>query len=83
MSEVNPNYNPLKEEPVVEYQVNGIHKTIQDFERLYPELAEEFKATQQEQYELFAAKMMDYGKTAAMAGIWRYSGGNQKESGNG
>ena len=48
-------------EPVVEYQVNGTHKTIQDFERLYPELAEEFKATQQEQYELFAAKMMDYG----------------------
>lgn len=48
-------------EPVIEYQTNGVHKTIQDFERLYPELAEEFQAVQKEQYELFAAKMMDYG----------------------
>ena len=48
-------------EPVVEYKASGAHKTIQDFERLYPELAEEFQAVQQEQYELFAAKMMDYG----------------------
>ncbi len=48
-------------EPVVEYQVNGAHRTVQDFERLYPELAEEFQAVQKEQYELFAAKMMDYG----------------------
>ena len=48
-------------EPVVKYQVNGNHKTIADFERLYPELAEEFQAVQKEQYELFAAKMMDYG----------------------
>lgn len=48
-------------EPVVKYQVNGNHKTIADFERLYPELAEEFQSVQKEQYELFAAKMMDYG----------------------
>ena len=48
-------------EPVVEYQPNGSHKTIRDFEKLYPELAEEFQAVQKEQYELFAAKMMDYG----------------------
>ena len=48
-------------EPVVEYQPNGLHKTIRDFEKLYPELAEEFQAVQKEQYELFAAKMMDYG----------------------
>lgn len=55
--------NPLlvKDEDPVPYNVNGSHRTIQDFERLYPELAEEFKAVQQEQYELFAAKMMDYG----------------------
>ena len=46
---------------VVEYQPNGSHKTIRDFEKLYPELAEEFQAVQKEQYELFAAKMMDYG----------------------
>ena len=51
----------LKDEDQVPYEVNGSHRTIQDFERLYPELAEEFKATQQEQYKLFAAKMMDYG----------------------
>ena len=48
-------------EPVVKYQVNGNHKTIADFEKLYPELAEEFQAVQKEQYELFVAKMMDYG----------------------
>ena len=48
-------------EQVVEYIANGKQKTINDFEKLYPELAEEFKAVQQEQYELFAAKMMDYG----------------------
>lgn len=48
-------------EPVVEYNANGVHKTIQDFEKLYPGLAEEFQAVQKEQYELFAAKMMDYG----------------------
>ena len=48
-------------EPVVEYQVNGSLKAVSDFEKLYPELAEEFQAVQREQYELFAAKMMDYG----------------------
>jgi hypothetical protein len=47
--------------PQVEYQVNGIHKTIQDFEQTYPELAKEFQTVQKEQYELFAAKMLDYG----------------------
>jgi len=47
--------------PQVEYQVNGMHKTIQDFEQTYPELAKEFQAVQKEQYELFAAKMLDYG----------------------
>ena len=51
----------IEEETQPFYQVNGVHKTISDFEKLYPELAQEFKATQQEQYELFAAKMMDYG----------------------
>jgi len=51
----------LEDEPQALYQVNGSHKTVQDFERLYPELAEEFQAVQKEQYELFAAKMMDYG----------------------
>jgi hypothetical protein len=55
--------NPLliKDEISIPYEVNGSHRTIQDFERLYPELAEEFQAVQKEQYELFAAKMMDYG----------------------
>ena len=32
-----------------------------DFEKTYPELAEEFKKIQKEQYDLFASKMMDYG----------------------
>ena len=48
-------------EPVIEYQPKGLHKTIKDFESTYPELAKEFKAIQQEQYELFAGKMLDYG----------------------
>ena len=38
-----------------------IGSTINDFEQLYPELAEEFKQIQKEQYNLFAGKMMDYG----------------------
>ena len=37
------------------------HSAIDDFEKTYSELAEEFRKIQAEQYELFAAKMMDYG----------------------
>lgn len=37
------------------------HSAIKDFENTYPELAAEFQKIQAEQYELFAAKMMDYG----------------------
>jgi len=36
-------------------------RSVTDFEKTYPQLAEEFKSIQNEQYELFAAKMMDYG----------------------
>ena len=36
-------------------------KAILDFEKTYPELANEFLQIQNEQYKLFAAKMMDYG----------------------
>lgn len=39
----------------------GKKETIEDFEKTYPTLATEFKHIQQEQYELFAKKMMDYG----------------------
>ena len=39
----------------------GNNKAIVDFEKTYPELAAEFQQIQKEQYELFAAKMMDYG----------------------
>ena len=34
---------------------------IEVFETEYPELSAEFKAVQQEMYELFAKKQMDYG----------------------
>jgi len=34
---------------------------INDFESLHPELSKEFKKVQQEQYILFASKMLDYG----------------------
>ncbi len=36
--------------------------TIKDFESTYPELAKEFSKVQEEQYELFAGKMMSYGR---------------------
>ena len=39
----------------------GTKKAVTDFEKTYPTLAEAWKETQQEQYELFAKKMMDYG----------------------
>jgi hypothetical protein len=39
----------------------GTKKAVVDFEKTYPTLAEAWKVTQQEQYELFAEKMMDYG----------------------
>jgi hypothetical protein len=39
----------------------GYNTSIKDFEKTYPELAAEFALIQKEQYELFAAKMMDYG----------------------
>ena len=34
---------------------------IKDFEKSYPTLATEFKKIQEEQYDLFSRKMMDYG----------------------
>ena len=39
----------------------GTQKVVKDFEAEYPTLAKSFKQNQQEQYELFARKMMDYG----------------------
>jgi len=38
-----------------------MNTTTKIFEETYPELAKEFKNLQQEQYELFSGKMMDYG----------------------
>jgi len=40
---------------------SNIKSTIEDFESTYPELAKEFSRIQEEQYELFAGKMLDYG----------------------
>ena len=59
----------LEDSKVVEYNPNGSHRTIQDFEKIYPELSEEFQAIQKEQYELFAAKMMDYGLSNISLGL--------------
>ncbi len=62
-----------------------MEQTKVDFENTYPELAEEFKKIQTEQYELFSAKMLDYGlgnialgsdlsnpedKNLSITGIW-------------
>ena len=38
-----------------------MEETIKVFESTYPELSNEFKRIQNEQYELFAGKMLDYG----------------------
>tara|TARA_B110000858_G_scaffold10778_1_gene11093 strand:+ start:415 stop:792 length:378 start_codon:yes stop_codon:yes gene_type:complete len=40
---------------------SNVKSTIEDFESTYPELAKEFSRIQEEQYELFAGKMLDYG----------------------
>lgn len=37
------------------------HNFVKDFENEYPELADGFKIIQEEQYELFAKKMLSYG----------------------
>jgi len=49
--EVQPRYNDQ----------TGEEKAIRDFEKTYPTLAKAFKEVQEEQYALFARKMMDYG----------------------
>ena len=41
--------------------VISTEQTIKDFEATYPELGAEFKKIQQEQYEMFAQKILDYG----------------------
>jgi hypothetical protein len=40
----------------------GTQKVVKDFEEEYPTLAKSFKENQQEQYELFARKMLSYGR---------------------
>ena len=40
---------------------SNIKSTVEDFESTYPELAKEFRRIQEEQYDLFAGKMLDYG----------------------
>ena len=37
------------------------NSSVNVFEKEYPELSEEFKKIQQEQYEMFASKHLDYG----------------------
>lgn len=46
---------------IQEFIDDEINQTIVIFEEKYPELAEEFQNIQEEQYELFARKHLDYG----------------------
>ena len=46
---------------IQEYMDDEINQTITIFEEEYPELAEEFQNIQEEMYEMFARKHMDYG----------------------
>lgn len=52
----------VKEEEMPKYNSQtGEGKAVRDFEKTYPQLASAWKETQEEQYVLFAKKMMDYG----------------------
>ena len=42
--------------------------SIQELEKRYPEIAQEYKRIAGEQYYLFAAKMLDYGKVNISVG---------------
>lgn len=43
-------------------------RAVEELEKLYPELSAEYKVIQQEQYELFAKKHLDYGPGNIAAG---------------
>ena len=61
MNNIDPFGHPLgdlQEEPAAEY---GIHSPVAICESKYPETTAEFKKIQQEQYELFCMKQLDYG----------------------
>lgn len=52
----------VKKEEMSKYNSQtGEEKAVRDFEETYPTLAQAWKETQEEQYALFARKMMDYG----------------------
>jgi len=46
---------------IQEFMDNEINQTITIFEKEYPDLSQEFKQIQEEMYEMFARKHMDYG----------------------
>ena len=48
-------------EIMVGKSIDVINDIVTPFETKYPKLSKEFKKIQKEQYELFAAKMLDYG----------------------
>lgn len=61
MSKIEPFGHPLsdlQEDPAAEY---GIHNPVSICESKYPVTTAEFKKIQQEQYELFCRKQLDYG----------------------
>ena len=79
MEEVQWEGNPQRTEE------NQSNQNIKDLENKYPEISEEFKKIQEEQYRLFATKMLDYGpnnislgadlsnpenKRMSLTGIW-------------
>lgn len=50
-----------KNKKIKEFIEDEINQTITIFEEEYPELSKEFKQIQEEMYEMFARKHMDYG----------------------
>ena len=51
----------MEAEKIKEIIEDEINQTITIFEEEYPELSQEFKKIQDEMYEMFARKHMDYG----------------------
>ncbi len=51
----------MSQTKIQEYVIDEVNQTVAIFEEEYPELSKEFKEIQEEMYNTFAAKHMDYG----------------------
>ena len=69
----------FKENQITNKDIYGTNNTaVQHMEQQYPETTNEFKKLQQEQYELFCEKQMDYGPSNISMGTGVGTGINVK-----